>query len=319
MCEQYWREIRPDLLSQEASEINEVIDRLLEARRPRAAFQSIQYALDEVETSRLKRLLHEVGTSDLEAAGTYQLDAYHISSALGILQARSGVTPDEMAALEFRFIRALQFSEHGIPNLERQVVKSPSLFMQVLALTFKRSDDGEDPPEWRLDDGEHRQAVFSATYALLNKIKRIPGTDDHDGAIKAADLKAWIIEVRSLCLKYGRAQIGDQKIGQILAAAPIGADGVWPCEPVREVLEEIGSPEIAIGMGIGVYNSRGVHARAEGGADERGLAAKYRTWSRQLAFEYPYVSNLVEQIATKYDREAAWEDSEAAVRRRLRY
>ncbi len=316
--EQYWREIRPELLSQEAPEINEVIDRLLEARRPRAAFQSVQYALDQVETSRLKRLLHEVGTSELEPEGTYELDSYHISSALSILQARSGVTPDEMAGLEFRFIRALEFSDHGIPNLERQVVKSPSLFMQVLALTFRRSDDGEDPPEWRLDDGEHRQAVFSATYSLLNKIQRIPGTDDGEGTIKAANLKAWMIEVRALCLEYGRAKVGDQKIGQILAAAPVGDDGVWPCVPVREVLEEIGSPDIATGMGIGVYNARGVCVRGEGGAQERELAAKYHTWSQQLAFEYPYVSNLVEQIATKYDRQGIWEDSEAAVRRRLR-
>jgi hypothetical protein len=135
--------------------------------------------------------------------------------------------------------------------------------------------------------------------------------------IKTADLRAWIIEVRSLCLEYGRAEIGDQKIGQILAAAPVGEDGIWPCAPVREVLEEIGSPDIAIGMGVGVYNSRGVHYRGEGGAQERDLAATYRTWSRQLAFEYPYVANLVEQIATKYEREAAWEDSDAAVRRRL--
>jgi hypothetical protein len=200
--------------------------------------------------------------------GTYQLDAYHISSALSILQGRSGVTPDEMARLEFQFIRALEHSEHGLPNLVGQLVKSPSLFMQVLALTFKRSDGGEDPPEWRLDDLEHKEAICSAAYTLLTKIQRIPGTDDNDGTIKTAELKAWVIEVRSLCLKYGRAEIGDQKIGQILAAAPVGDDGVWPCAPVREVLEEIGSPEIATGMGIGVYNARGVCFRGEGGAQE---------------------------------------------------
>ena len=88
---------------------------------------------------------------------------------------------------------------------------------------------------------------------------------------------------------------------------------------MREALEEIGSEDIAEGMRIGVYNSRGVHSRGEGGNQERELAEKYRTWSRQLACEYPYVANLVAQIAAKYDHEAAWEDSEAAVRRRLRY
>ena len=126
-------------------------------------------------------------------------------------------------------------------------------------------------------------------------------------------------EARLLCLEHGRAEIGDQKIGQILAAAPVGDDGIWPCAAVREVLEDVASPEIAIGMGVAVYNSRGVHSRSEGGADERALASKYRTWSRQLVFEYPYVANLVEQIAARYDHEADREDSDAAVRRRLRH
>jgi hypothetical protein len=57
----------------------------------------------------------------------------------------------------------------------------------------------------------------------------------------------------------------------------------------------------------------------KGGKQERELAAKYRNWSRQLAFEYPYVANLVAQIAHSYDRDAAWEDSEEAVRKRLRH
>jgi hypothetical protein len=71
------------------------------------------------------------------------------------------------------------------------------------------------------------------------------------------------------------------------------------------------------GFQIGVYNSRGVHARGEGGGPDRALAEKYRNWSRQLAFEYPYVAKVLEGIALEYDREAAREDSESAVRRRL--
>ncbi len=315
---QYWHEINPGWMRRDSPDINEVVDRLLEARRPRAAFQAVHFALAEVETSRLKRLLHEIAACDFEGAGTYRVDAHYLSSALEILQGRPCVTRDEMAQLELLFIRALDHSEHGIPNLERQLSESPSLFMHALVLAFERSEDGEDPPEWRIDNPEQREAVAQTAYVLLDEIKRIPGTDD-DGTIKASELKAWLAEVRSLCSKHGRAKIGDQKIGQILAAAPVGNDGVWPCEAVREALEEIGSEDIAIGMRIGVYNSRGVHLRGEGGNQERELAEKYRHWSRQLAFEYPYVSNLVAQIASQYDHEAAREDSEAAVRRRLRH
>jgi hypothetical protein len=256
--EQYWRDADPGWLHLGSPHLNEAIDRLLEARRSRAAFQAVHSAFENVETSRLKRLLDQVGACDLEPAGTYRLDPHYISSALSILDGRPGVTRDEMARLEFLFIRALDHSEHGIPNLERQLVESPRLFVQVLALTFKRDDDGQDPPEWRIQNAEQREAIWSAAYTLLDKIRRIPGTAD-DGTISAADLRAWVTEARSLCLEHGRAEIGDQKIGQILAAAPVGDDGIWPCAAVREVLEDVASPEIAIGMAIAVYNSRGLH------------------------------------------------------------
>jgi addiction module HigA family antidote len=315
--EGYWRDVYPGCLYSDSPDLSEAVDRLLEAGRPRAAFHAVHMDLDNVETSRLKRLLEHAGTRDLEAAGSYRLDPYYISEALSTLNGRSGVTRDEMARLEFLFIRALDRTEHGIPNLERQLVESPRLFVQVLALAFKRSDDGQDPPEWGIQNDERRQALALAAYTLLDKIRRIPGTDDN-GTINPADLKTWVTETRALCLELGRAAIGDQKIGQVLSAAPVGADGIWPCEPVRDLLEDVASREIAIGMGVAVYNARGMHRIREDAADERELAAKYRTWARKLAFAHPYVATLVEEIAARYDREAEREISDAAVRRRLR-
>ena len=82
-------------------------------------------------------------------------------------------------------------------------------------------------------------------------------------------------------------------------------------------MERVGSQEIARGFSIGVHNARGVHWRGEGGAQERVLAAKYRRWAQQLAFNYHYVGSVLESIAVSYDREAEWQDSESSVRRRL--
>ena len=47
--EQYWREVPIDWLRKDSPDLNEAIDRLLEARRPRAAFVSVHFALEEVE------------------------------------------------------------------------------------------------------------------------------------------------------------------------------------------------------------------------------------------------------------------------------
>ncbi len=316
--EQYWREVVPGWFRKDSPDLNEAVDRLLDVRRPRAAFFAVHFALAELETSRLKRLLQEVGTCDAEEAGIYRMDGHYLSEALDILQERVGVSEDEMARLEFLFIRALEHQFRRIPNLEKKLGKSPALFVQLLGLIYRRKDGGEDPPEWRIEDAEKSFALRTAAYRLLTNFRRIPGTDD-SGNIDEEALRAWVKQSQSLCAQHGRAEIGDQKIGEILSSPKVGKDGIWPCEEVRKVLEESGTSRVAQGFQIGVCNSRGVHFRGPGGGQERALAEKYRNWARQLAFEYPYVANIVEGIAQRYDQQAVWEDSEDAVRKRLGY
>jgi hypothetical protein len=133
------------------------------------------------------------------------------------------------------------------------------------------------------------------------------------------ELKAWITEVQALCKKYAREEIGDSAIGELLSKSRPGTDGVWPCEPVRQALEETGTEKMSVGMAIGLFNQRGAHFRGTGGDDERELAAKYRGWSHQVSLDSPFTSRLLEQIARNYDRDAEWHDTDANLRKRLPY
>lgn len=315
----YWKEVYPQWSRRHSdSDLNELVDRLLDVERPRAAFHAAHMDWARLETSRLKRLLTDVATVGEEPQGTYRLDAHDVSEALQALDGRAGVTVNDMAQMEFRFVSALDHSKHGIPNLERQIGESPLLYMQVMALLWKRSDDGQDPPEWRIEDPERRSAVGSAMHRVLEQMKRIPGTDA-DGKIGTSALMDWLTQVRALAAQYGRVEITDQCLGQLLAKVPPESTGVWPCVPVCEAMESIASPEIGRGFSVGVHNSRGAVWRGEGGARERDLAATYRGWSQKLAFQYPYVASVIEEIAASYDREAEWHDAEAKVSKRLRH
>jgi hypothetical protein len=232
------------------------------------------------------------------------------------LQGRTGVTRDDMAQLEFLFIGALGLSEHGIPNLESKIAESPEIFVQAVALAFRRSDAGEDPPEWRIEDPEQKAAIARAAHDLLNQIKKTPGTDQN-GQIDAAELRSWTRSVRSLCRKHARADIGDQWLGQLLAKAPASENGEWPCEAICQVMEEEAAPQIARGFEIRVHNSRGVVCRGEGGEQERELANKYRTSAETLRFDFPYVASLFDSIASSYTQEAFYWDSKSAIDKRL--
>jgi addiction module HigA family antidote len=316
VASRYWAEVFPYWNRHTEDEVNEIVDRLLAARRPRAAFSAVHMDWDRVETSRLKSLLRAVATTGDEASGMFKLDRYEISEALKSLDSRAGVTVDEKAQIEFLYVSALDRSEYGIPNLERQISESPALFVQALVLAYRRRGEGTDPPEWRIDNESARDAAALAAHNLLDQIARIPGTDK-EGRINTEALQQWLNDTRQLCAEHGRTEVGDQCIGQLLSRNLTEEYGVWPCRPICDAMEAVAAEHIGRGFYIGVKNARGAHWRREGGTQERELASKYRNWSRQLAFEYPYVSSVLESIAESYDHEAKWQDSDEAVRRRI--
>jgi addiction module HigA family antidote len=314
----YWAAVSPWWRGHTDENRLELIDRLLLARRPHAAFFAVHNDWDKVETTRLKRLLQEVATVGDEGADRYRLDAHDLSDALSSLDGRPGVSESEMAHLEFLYVSALDHAEHGIPNLERQISQSPSQYAQAVALTYKRNDDGEDPPAWRIDDPERRARVATATHRLLDCVRRTPGTQQDD-SVDRDELLAWLNETRRLCAEYARPEMGDQCIGQLLARSSPGSDGLWPSTAVCDAMEAIASPHVGIGFGVGLYNSRGAVWRGDGGGQERGLAIQHRTRAAELSIEYPYVSGVLEDIARYYDRDAHWHDNESALRHRLGY
>ena len=318
--DRYWQTVPSPWNRYSDAELLEIVERLLEAKRPRTAFHAVCRDWPRIETSRLKRLLLAVATVDAGSTDHDRIEAYYVSTALASLDGRTGVTPDEMAQFEFMYIETLEHSEHGIPNLERWVTESPIGFVQALALISKRCDGGQDPQEWQAENPEQRTGLAAAAYRLLRKICRIPGTG-MDGKINTEALCAWIAEVQRLCVKHGREKIGNEMIGQLLSRAPSEDGGFWPCLPVCEAMERASSPYIGAGFRSGVRIGRGWISRAigEGGAQERVLAAKYRTWAAKRAIDYPYIGSVLENIATDYDREGRRHDDEADVDQRLQH
>jgi hypothetical protein len=233
-----------------------------------------------------------------------------------------GLTLDQKAGLEFAYLEVLakpwgSQPHYGIPNLERYVEAHPELFIQAIAWTYKRKDGATDPADFQVPP-ERVSTMAERGYKLLDAINRIPGHNDL-GELEVDRLAKWLAAVRQSSAELSRADIADICIGKVLSNAAVGKDGVWPCEPVRDVMEEIQSEPLMQGAHTGVYNSRGAHFRGEGGGQERELAAKYHRWGKALQVSHPFVaSRLLMGLAKTYEQEATREDTDAGIRRRLR-
>ena len=100
-----------------------------------------------------------------------------------------------------------------------------------------------------------------------------------------------------------------------------GEDGIWPCEGVRDLVEDIHSLKMIEGMYIEKYNSRGVTSRSfsDGGAQEWTIAEQYQYWSRKLAISHNFVaSKLLSKLAKTYLDEAKMSDTESRLLKHLR-
>jgi Plasmid maintenance system antidote protein len=318
----YWSEVMPSWIPNSDSENSESVERLLLAGRPRAAFSCIQFEPSKLDVQVLYRLLFEMALGGDDQPGEYMLDRYYIGEAFKHLDNSQALALDQKAGLEFAYIDVLaqpwdQLESYGIPNLERYVETHPEFFVQAVAWTYKRTDGATDPSELQVPP-ERIATMAERGYKLLNAIQRIPGHNDL-GELESVCLEKWITNVRQSSAELSRTDITDVYIGQILSSAPMGKDGIWPCEPVRDAMEDIQSESMARGMCTGVFTARGVVMHGEGGSQERELVSKYRKWAEALQISHPFVaSKLLLDIAKNYEHEATREDLEAGIRRRMR-
>lgn len=318
----YWDMVIPEWIFGADDESIEAVERLLTAGRPRAAFACAKYKFEVLGPELLFRVLWEIAHKEgQDQPGQYQLDQYYVQEAFAIIDKSTVLTLEQKAGLEFAYIDALSTpwgrgEQHGAPNLQEYVAEHPEMFVQAVVWTYKRGDESEDAPEWKVapDQVEH---LAERGYKLLDGLNRVPGHND-EGVLQSDKLAGWVKAVRDACAELGRLDIADVCIGKLLSHAPAGNDGVWPCEPVREVMEDVHSKAMMDGARTGLYNSRGVTWRGEGGDQERALAAKYRAWGNALHYSHPFVaSELLMGMARTYEQEAVREDTRAGIERRL--
>ena len=119
--------------------------------------------------------------------------------------------------------------------LLRALSEQPRSSSRCLAQVFKPSEEsGVVDPE--PEDPEQARAVATQAYGLLDLWGRIPGTRD-DGTIDGEVLESVDQGGPRPAKVAGRADIADDRIGNMLSASPKGLDGNWPAEPVREVID----------------------------------------------------------------------------------
>ena len=251
----------------------------------------------------------EVVPRDFAASGdpAPHVDTFRIAHLFKKLDQAGDVPDNLIAKLEIPYVGMLEYDRPHLA-LHREVTSQPWLFADLITWAFKRSDG---QAEEAVDD-QTRERRITLAYNLVWKLRTLPGLME-DESVDAESLSTWVNETRRLCEECARGDVGDQQIGQVLASAPVGKDGIWPCEPVRDLLDSLASRHVGIGFVIGKSNLRGVTTRSlfAGGQPERSLADKYFDDSARVAAKWPFTAQLLRELAAGYGSEAIREDQQA--------
>jgi hypothetical protein len=307
----YWADVKPMAgPNTDEADFEFVLDRLLTAGRPRSALAFCAFRTKNMDANRLTDILEHV-LSGQEPDSTL-LDSWQMMEAVQRLEACGVIDRDRLAKLEFGLFPVIPFEQKQCAaTLYRAIMSVPTLFADLLYLIYKPARDNSEEPL-----PEALQARAKIARDVLHFCRCQPGTGP-DGTIDRDAFLRFLFEARRLCSETDRLGVCDSMLGKILAHAPADADGMWPFEPAREVLDRPECTAMRHSFQIECRNKRGFTQRAidEGGDQERELAETYRQYARAVCHSHPRLAAAMDQIASWYEQDGLREDREADLRR----
>lgn len=306
LAERYWQRVNPWRVAPDHA--RSAFERLLAVHRPLSALSLLEL------TSMREAAGAAVGFEVADASSALNMvlqgknsepiggdSGRVIASALDFLAAR-GADIDTLAPFEFYFFAFIEHSSHHAAALFAVLRNQPSEFVNLVKMATK-------------GEGEERSAdtgLATLAWRVLQEWTELPGTDGTTWDAQPDQLRQWVSSARELLAVAGRAKIGDELIGGVLATGAKSADEGWPSLAVRDLLEDLSSRDVERGFHSSARNARGGWTKSayEGGDQERQLAERFRARAEECR-EWPRTSRVLRAIADAYDREAHNEDASA--------
>lgn len=320
----FWQQFRTHGHGPGFADVDFVAERLLDVNRPGAALDLIliysdrRTVMSQARAELVARGLEALLDRSAKDAGVGYLSHATIVELFSALE-RSELSRERLARLEWAYLPSLTYG--GRPaTLTAMLSRDPDFFVDIIRRIFKSSgseDTDEPEPVAEPEDKAQREAIAQNAYRLLMEWRNIPGQRS-DGTVDAATLEAWVTDARAKLRVSGHLEVGDSRIGHVLAHGPADVDGSLPGLAVRNLLEKLESANhLEHGLMIELRNSRGVTTRGllDGGDQERTLAATYSKQAEAFADRWPRTAALLRKVVESYEQEARVMDEEAERRR----
>lgn len=187
----------------------------------------------------------------------------------------------------------------------KELMSKPELLIELIMMVYK-SDDGNEE-EVSESEQNNKKVMARCASSILYDLSCCPGVDEQ-GNVNPDVLRSYIYRLYELSVERHRTQVVDMVVGTLLGNLPRNVS--YPQAILGEIVEELKSDSVDEHIRIRIFNSRGVTVRgfAEGGDQERSLAALFRSYRDKVKFTYPRLTKIFTKLMNDYERGANRED-----------
>jgi hypothetical protein len=318
---EFWRSFSPYGLGQGFEYVDDAVGRLAEHGRVAAALRLVVLYLMPPQAARVTVILElmraYLGSGEVDPV-VGALSRYDFTSLFAFLNTHAEADcKTEIAELEWSYLPAIGY-EPKLAALQHALLTDPAFFVRLLEVLYRPTDEqereqaGDEGTNEADEPDAYHLRVASNAYRLLRSIDSLPGTSE-DGRIDPDALGSWVTDVLERASSSNRLDVAKQHVGALLANAPSDPDGVWPCQTVRDFIEDLHSEHVDDGFRMAIFNRRGVTSRGlqDGGGQEMALVEKYRQAAASVADGWPRTAAVLRSLATAYESEARREELSA--------
>ena len=222
-------------------------------------------------------------------------EAYDIEEMLSIVYKRIDNEYENYPALfelEIRLFNVLGWEK--MKCCQFLFANNANYYADILLLLHNKEGSDEKSP----------QDQYMTFYSLEQDIKFCPGATNN--TINTDTLNSWINVFHSRLTEEGQESLFYRKLGKLFACSPVGTDGLFPHEAIRDKIEEIGNDELIHGFAFAIINKRGMYT-VTAGKDEYALAQKYDELKKKHEIRCPKTSKIFEIISNSYMNESILE------------
>ena len=196
---------------------------------------------------------------------------------------------NDIASLEL-YLRGI--IEWGSMKCTQYIMKKdPQLYADIINIIYLH--EGEDRNDKTKDDYEIVQSLFNFYY----NIHFCPC--ENNGDIDYHELKDWVHKFNEKLTEQKQSNLLGNELGRLFAYSPIGEDGYYPHESVRDIIEELEDDKLRSSYVSAECNKRGVYS-PDAGRTEKEMALRYKQNADGVSTIYPETAKIYYSLYERY-------------------